>query len=469
MALKDFRDFLSLLHDEKELLTVSEEVSPEPDIGAMGRATCDMEMEGSGPAILCESVCGYKIPLAFCLHASNRRVALSLGLKKDTPLKSLFREFCDRWDRYPVKPVVVDDAPCKEVIKKGPQVDLTEFPIVRWNSGDGGPYICKGSIITKDPETGNHNVGLYRMQLKDRDRLGIPVVPAHDIGRHYQKAQEMGKKELEVAVAIGNDPALSIASCSPIPPEWEEYSFAGALKGGPLSLVKAETVDLLVPATSEIIIEGKIAVGKTAVEGPFGEFPGYYSHTRRAPEIEVSAITHRKDPIFEGLYIGVPWTECDWISHMANSVCVYKEAKQLAPELESFNLASSWCLVGIASMKKRYAGQDKKVMSAILATPHASYGMKVLFIVDHDVDPFNLDQVLWALATRFDAGSGVTFINEATMNPLDPIAPGKAYGTKMVLNLTEPKPPQPLPPIGIVKPPPESGRWRQALQERWKS
>ena len=181
MAPKDFRDFLSSLADEKELLTISEEVPPEPDIGAMGRATCDMEMDGSGPAILCESVCGYKIPLAFCLHASNRRVALSLGLKKDTPLKSLFREFCDRWDRYPVKPVVVDDAPCKEVIKKRSQVDLTEFPIVRWNSGDGGPYICKGSINTKDPETGNHNVGMYRMQLKYRDRLGIPVVPAHEI------------------------------------------------------------------------------------------------------------------------------------------------------------------------------------------------------------------------------------------------------------------------------------------------
>ncbi len=467
MIPEDFRHFLSILENEKEILTLSEEVPPEPDVGAIGRATCDMEMDGHGPAILCQNISGYKIPLAFCLHASSRRVALSLGLEKNTPLKKLFQEFCNRWDNYPVKPLTVRSAPCKEIIRKGSQVDLAEFPIVRWNTGDGGPYICKGAVITKDPETGNLNFGMYRIQLKDKNRLGVPVVPAHDIGRHYQKAQELRKKELEVAVAIGNDPAVCITSCSPIPPEWEEYSFAGALRGQPLSLIQAETVDLLVPATSEIIIEGKIPVGKTAIEGPFGEFPGYYSHTRRTTEIEVSAITHRKDPIFEGLYIGVPWTECDWVSHMANSVAVFKEARQLAPELESFNLASSWCLVGIASMKKRYAGQDKKVMNAILATPHASYGMKVLIIVDHDVDPFNLDQVLWALATRFDASTGVTFIHESTMNPLDPIAPGMAYGTKMVLNLTEPKPPQPIPPIGIVKPPPGTDRWSEILRKRY--
>jgi 4-hydroxybenzoate decarboxylase len=469
MTPRDFREFLSLLENQKELLVVSEEVQPEPDVGSMGRAACDMEMDGGGPALLCRNVSGYQIPLAFCLHASNRRVALSLGLRKDVPVHELFHAFCERWDRYPVAPVVVQSGPCKEVVKTGSQVNLAEFPVVRWNTSDGGPYICKTAVITKDPETGHHNVGLYRIQLKDRNLLGVPVIPAHDIGRHYQVAQELGKKELDVAIALGNDPALSLASCSPLPPEWEEYSYAGALKGEPLSLVKAETVDLLVPATSEIIIEGKISLTETAVEGPFAEFPGYYSHTRRKPEIRVTAVTHRTKPIFEGLYIGVPWTECDGISQIANSVSVYKEAKLLAPELESFNLASSWCLVGIASMKKRYAGQDKKVMSAVLATPHASYGMKVLLIVDHDIDPFNLDQVMWALATRFDPSTGITLIPNATMNPLDPIAPGKAYGMKMVLNLTEAKPPQPVPPLGIVKPPLATDRWREILERSWKS
>jgi len=169
-------------------------------------------------------------------------------------------------------------------------------------------------------------------------------------------------------------------------------------------------------------------------------------------------------------YEGKPKTTNDVIAevekHPTKHVCL-TGGEPLA-QLESFNLASSWVLVGIASMRKRYAGQDKKVMSAILATPHASYGMKLLIIVDHDVDPFNLDQVMWALATRFNPATGVTFINEATMNPLDPIAPGKAYGTKMVLNATEPKPPQPVPAIGIVKPPPETDRWRGILEKRWK-
>jgi len=469
MMPKDFRDFLSILDAQKELVRFSEEIPPEPDIGAMGRATCDMEMSGGGgPALFCENVSGYKIPLAFCLHASNRRVALALGMDKKTPVLELFREFNRRWDKYPVQPVAVDNPPCQEVIKKGPQIDLTEFPIVRWNTGDGGPYVCKNAIITKDPETGQQNAGLYRMQLKDKARICVPFIPAHDIGRHYQKAQTMGLKEIEIAVALGNDPALNIASCSPIPPDWDEFAFAGALRGAPLAMTRGATVDLMVPATSEIIIEGKVTIGKTHIEGPFGEFPGYYSDLRRTPELEVTAVTHRKNPIFEGLYIGLPLTECDWLSQLANSVSVLRQARQLAPELESFNLASSWVLVGIASMRKRYAGQDKKVMSAILATPHASYGMKLLIIVDHDVDPFNLDQVMWALATRFNPATGVTFINEATMNPLDPIAPGKAYGTKMVLNATEPKPPQPVPAIGIVKPPPETERWRGILEKRWK-
>ncbi|MDP2726363.1 MAG: UbiD family decarboxylase, partial [Dehalococcoidia bacterium] len=356
MAYKDMRQFISRLEDEDEVLHITEEVLPEPDVGAIGRATCDLE----GPAIICERIKGYRIPLAFCLHGSHRRVALSLELPKQTPPKQIFEEFCRRWDRYPVEPVMVKDAPCKEVKLLGDEVDLTKLPIVRWNMVDGGPFIDKSATISRDPETGVLNFGEYRIQLKGPRTLNIPTAPVHGIGVHFEKARRMGKP-LEVAIAIGLDPAVMLTSVCPLPADWDEFKFAGALRGAPLEVTMAETVDLPVPANAEIIIEGEIDPELTSIEGPFGEYTGYYSVLFGMAEFHVKAITHRTNPIMEGLYIGVPMTECDWISQIPNSAAVYKEVKGVVPEIEAFNLASSWCLVGVASIRKPYGGQERRL------------------------------------------------------------------------------------------------------------
>jgi len=354
MPYSDFRDFLGRLEKQGELHRITEEVLPEPDIGAIGRATCNIP--GGGPGIICEHIAGYKMPLAFCLHASNRSVAVSFDLPKDILLKELLYNIAARWDDYPVDPVEVDTAPCKEVIKVGNRVDLTEFPIVRWNVEDGAPFITKPAIIHKDPQSGRYNIGMYRMQLKGPRTTGVGFSPSHDLGMHLQWAERNISEPIEVTVAIGNEPALSFAACCPLPADWDEYKFAGALSGAPIEVVKAETVDLYVPASSEIIIEGQIRLSHREIEGPFGEYSGHYSMLRRYPEMEVTAITHREDPIYEGLFMSHPPNELDHFTHMLYSATIYRQAKAIIPELVAYNNASNWGLTGVASVEQSYAG-----------------------------------------------------------------------------------------------------------------
>ena len=462
MAYKDLREFIARLEEEDEVLHISDEVLPEPDVGAMARATCDLE----GPALICERIRGYQIPLAICLHGSYRRVALSLELPKQTPLKQVFEEFCRRWDRYPVEPVTVNNAPCKQVKLLGRDADLTRLPIVRWNLVDGGPFIDKSAAISRDPETGILNFGEYRMQLKGPRTLNITTTAVHDIGVHFHKSRKMGKP-LEVAVAIGLDPAVMLASVCPLPPNWDEFKFAGALRGEPLEIVMAETVDLPVPASAEIVIEGEILPDVVSNEGPFGEYTGYYSTLMANAEIHVKAITHRFNPIMEGLYIGVPMTESDWISHIPNSASVYKEVKPLVPEIEAFNLASTWCQVGVASMRKLFGGQERKLMNAIWATP-LGCNTKVLMVVDTDIDPFNMDKVLWAMSTRFQPDTDIVLIGNTMGQRLDPSSLVKGLGAKVGLDLTWPMAPSPVPEaIGVVKPRPETEEWRERIMRMW--
>ncbi|MDP2728326.1 MAG: UbiD family decarboxylase, partial [Dehalococcoidia bacterium] len=409
---------------------------------------------------------GYDIPLAFCVHGSHRRVALSLELPKNTPPREIFQEFCRRWDRYPIRPIMVNTAPCKEVKLFGEEADLTKFPIVRWNPGDGGPYIDKAAIITRDPETGILNFGMYRAQLKGPRTLNVPTVLVKDIGMHYHKAQMMNKP-LEIVLALGLDPSVHLTSVCPLPADWDEFAFAGALRGEPLEIAMAETVDLPVPAHAEIIIEGEIPVGVYSPEGPFGEFTGYYPTTKVHNEIHVKAITHRTNPIFEGLYIGLPMTENDWISHAANSASIYKEVKSLVPEIEAFNLASTWCLMGIASLRKLYEGHERKLMNAVWATPMGNF-MKCLFVVDADIDPFNIEQVLWAMSTRFQADSDIVLMSNSRATPLDPSGLIKGLQTKIGLDLTWPVPPAKVPAAGgVVKPHPVTEAWKARIKELW--
>jgi UbiD family decarboxylase len=466
MTFSNFREFLGKLEEENELCRIAEEVSPEPDVGSIGRAICDMP--GGGPGVICENVAGYEVPLVFCVHASNRSIALSFDLPKDIPMKELLYEIASRWDDYPVEPKKVRKAVCKEVVKVGDQVNLLEFPIVRWNTEDGAPFITKPAIINKDPESGIYNIGMYRMQIKGLQTAGMGFSPNHDMGIHLKWAEE-NSEPLEVAIALGNEPAISFAACCPIPIDWDEFQFAGALKGSPIEIVKAETVDLYVPANSEIIIEGNIKLNHREIEGPYGEYSGHYSILRRYPEMEITAITHRKNPMYEGLFVSHPPNELDYFTHLLYSATVYRQAKGIIPELVAYNNASNWGLTGIASVKQKYAGLARKLMMAIWAIPHGGF-IKNLLIVDDDIDVFNLSQVFWALSTRFQADRDIVIVRDAPGGQIDPSAMIKGLTTKAGFDLTWPVPPAVQPKyLGVIKARAETEVWKEKIKDYLRS
>jgi 4-hydroxybenzoate decarboxylase len=302
MPYKDLREWIQRLEEEGELVRIKDEISPEPDVGAIGRAVGDI----AGPGIFIEKITGFEIPLATCLTGSWRATALALDLRKDTNRRDMVKVWMDAFEKYPVKAKVVNDAPCKENILIGEKVNLFQFPIPRINPDDASFYISKGNSITKDPDSEWINVGIYRMMLLDRNKIALSVQTAAQHFRfHLRKYYEAGKP-MEVAVAIGTEPVLPMVATMKIPAGWNEYEFAGTLRKEPEELVKAETVDLLVPARAEIILEGIIRTETQVLEAPFGEHTGSYSGCFWTPVFELKAITHRNSPIYESLYLGKP-------------------------------------------------------------------------------------------------------------------------------------------------------------------
>lgn len=435
---RDFREFLNVLEKENQLIKIKEEVMPEPDLGAIGRAAPDME---NGPAVLIEKVNGYRNSIALNVHGSWQNHALMLGLPKDTSVKEQFFELNKRWSDYPIKPVWVENAPVKEV-KIEKDINLFDvLPLFRINKYDGGFYISKALIVSKDPEDPDNfnkqNAGTYRLQVKGKDLLGIQALPFHDIAIHLRKAEE-NNEPLPVAICIGNDPVLNFMSSTPIEYAQSEYDFAGALKGEPIELTKSEYGNLDIPARSEIVLEGYIIPGVRTVEGPFGEFPGSYSGARLQAEVKIHTITHRNTPIFENLYLGIPWTEIDYLLALNTSIPLYRQIKKDFPEVVAVNAMYTHGIGVIISTKSRFGGYGKAVAMRLLSTPHGMPYSKIVIVVDEFVDPFNLEQVMWALTTRVRPDKDVVLIPNAPGMPLDPSSEPPGMHTKLIIDATTP-------------------------------
>jgi 4-hydroxybenzoate decarboxylase len=464
MPYKDLRDFLKRLESEGQLLRVEKEVLPEPDIGAAAYAAGQIS---NGPAIFFEKIRGYdQKNVVMNVHGSWRHFALMLDLPVDTPLRQLLEELGRRWDRFPVSPVLVNSSPLKEIIIKKDINIFNELPVFRINEYDGGPYLSKAIVVSKDPEDiKNQNLGIYRLQVKDKDRLGIQTAAQHDIAVHLRKAEELNRP-LPIAIAIGNDPIITLVGGMPLQYHEDEYEMAGALRREPTEIIRAETVDLMVPAGAEIVLEGEILPRKRAIEGPFGEYTGFYSATMRQAEVKIRAITRRRDPIiFENLYIGKPWSEHDYILGLITSVTIYKQLKAMAPEVVSVNAMYCHGLGTIISTKSRVAGYGKIVGAKLLATPHGLVYPKVIIIVDEDIDPFNLNEVMWALVTRFRADRDLVLIPNAPGSTLDPTGYPRGLVTRMILDATTPVPPDiPLQDLSLVTPPEQASEWIERIK-----
>ncbi|WP_280145712.1 phenolic acid decarboxylase BsdC [Bacillus amyloliquefaciens] len=445
MAYQDFREFLAALEKEGQLLTVNEEVKPEPDLGAAARAASNLG--DKSPALLFNNIYGqHHAQVALNVIGSWPNHAMMLGMPKDTPVKEQFFEFAKRYDSFPVSVKREETAPFheNEITENINLFDI--LPLFRINQGDGGYYLDKACVISHDLEDpdnfGKQNVGIYRMQVKGKDRLGIQPVPQHDIAIHLRQAEERGVN-LPVTIALGCEPVITTAASTPLLYDQSEYEMAGAIQGEPYRIVKSKLSDLDIPWGAEVVLEGEILAGEREYEGPFGEFTGHYSGGRSMPVIKIKRVYHRNNPIFEHLYLGMPWTECDYMIGINTCVPLYQQLKEAYPnEIVAVNAMYTHGLIAIISTKTRYGGFAKAVGMRALTTPHGLGYCKMVIVVDEDVDPFNLPQVMWALSTKMHPKHDAVIIPDLSVLPLDPGSDPAGMTHKMILDATTPAAPE---------------------------
>jgi UbiD family decarboxylase len=408
---QDLRSFLQLLEEEGELARISSPVALDQEIGAV----CLRNLRCGGPGLLFERPEGKDAPLAVDLLASRRRYALALGIEPD--------ELAAEWNRRTKElfpPVLVESGLCQQNVSVGDRVDLTELPVPIWNALDGGPYLTLGCHISKDPDSGIRNVGIYRNQIHDRNTLGILVEPYGHLRHQWSKRPN---EPFPVAIVLGADPVIPMAAVAPVPYGRDELAVAGALRGKPIEVVRCITVPLEVPAAAEIVIEGEILLDELREEGPFGEFTGYYGGHRAArPIIRVKAITHRDRPILHAVYEGTP------PSGSAIIVAVPREAELLRqvslPGVKRAHMTrgGGGALHAVLSVDKPYEGFGKYAGVAVLGTT-AGRGIKQVIVVDDDIDPADPVQVEWAIATRVQPHRDIEIFSELPGIILDPSLP----------------------------------------------
>lgn len=408
---KDLRSFLAGLESYPgELFRVKRSVDPRLELTGVLRK---LQEKGAFPALLFEEVKGTHMPVLSNTLASRSRLAIAL----EADPGQLTMEYAKRQgDLMPV--IQVEKAPVKEVRMKGTDVDLQKLPNITHCGGDGGPYISSGVVIMKDPGTGKYNAGIYRIQIKGRNRLGIwPGAYSH--GMQIIRANEREGRPTEVAIMIGHHPAVYMASQFRGPFEVDELEVAGGLVGEPLRVTRGETIDLNVPADAEIVIEGIIPPNVREAEGPFGEYTWYMGNEEITPVIEVSAITHRKDAIYYDINSAHP--EHNLTGLLAREAMLYTRVKAVVPTVKAVTLPFSGTCRHTAyiSIRKEYDGLGKNTALAALA---ADPFMKLVIVVDDDIDVFNEAEVMWAVCTRVQADRDVFIVPDAYVCELDPSA-----------------------------------------------
>ena len=434
-AFGDLRNWIAALEAEDELHRIKAEVDWNLELGTIMRLA---QGPGTGKALLFENIKDYNEPESRCRRVfgcglnSYRRIAMMLGLPPDTHPRELVK-IARTLLAGSIPPKLVATGPVKENILKGPDIDLYEFPSPHWNRLDGGRYLLTyGGCVTRDPVTGIMNVGIYRGMVAGHDAIPILMWRAQHIGHHFTAWENGGKSEMPIAVAIGWEPSLGFCAGSPVAKGVCEYDVMGAIRGAPVELVKCETVDLLVPASAEIVIEGYISDDPATYEseGPFGEFTGYVSDlpTPR-PTMKVTCITHRRDPILRGSLEGtLPG------SYSENSVMSSVQRAAIA-----WNILNGAGIPGIldvyappitngvnirVQIKKHYQGQPKQIAAALWGNSAAQYRYKHVIVVEEDIDPAQDEQVEWALAHRVNAGEGGVVIFPGIFgSPIDPSTP----------------------------------------------
>jgi UbiD family decarboxylase len=423
-ALTSLRTFLAEL-PESEILTVRDEVDPDYFKTALA-LECDARQRD--PVIRFERPAGFDAPIVTNLFADRARIARMAGTTRER-----FNETFARALNALVPATVVQDGPIHEVVQVGDAVDVRTLPISRHFEGDAGRYISSGILVCKDPDTGVRNLSFQRLQLKGPDRFGASLHSRGHIWEHLQRCQARGKN-LEVAVVIGCHPAVYLAGAAKVAMEVDEFEVAGALLGKPVELVRCKTIDVEVPAQAEYVLEGEILADVHEDEGPFGEYTGYSTSRSTRNVFVVKAITRRARPIYLDIVPGYS-NEHLLLGRSAKEAFVFSRLKELVPNLVALNYPKSGThFHAYLSLKKSAEGQARHAMMLLLGLDNY---LKLVVAVDDDVDVYREDEVLWAMATRFQADTDMFMVPKVFCNRLDPSSVD-GMSAKLAIDATAP-------------------------------
>jgi 4-hydroxy-3-polyprenylbenzoate decarboxylase len=453
VAYKDLREFISRLDREGELKRITAEIDVDLEITEV----TDRVSKSGGAALLFQKPrsakdgIAYSMPLLINALGSKRRLELALDVNS---VEDVARRIEDLLEMKPPEgffdkvkllpklselgsffPKTTKSGPVKEVIERD-NLSLRQFPIMKCWPQDGGRFITWPMVVTRSPKSGRRNVGCYRMQVFDERTTGMHWQIHKGGAEHFRWLERQGRgRRMDVAVAIGADPATMLAGICPLPEEVDEFLFAGFLRQEAVELVKCETVDLEVPAHAEIVLEGYVDLDDIRAEGPFGDHTGYYSLEDQFPAFHLTCITRRKDPIYISTIVGAPPMEDYWMGYAVERLFLPLLRKQL-PEVVDMHLPAEGIFhnLMIISIRKSYPGHARKVMNALWGLPGAMFS-KCIVVVDHDVDVHNLREVTWKAFNHIDPERDIQF----TLGPVDQLEHASRlpnFGSKMGVDAT---------------------------------
>jgi 4-hydroxy-3-polyprenylbenzoate decarboxylase len=444
MEYKDLQEYISSLGSAKDLKIIEAEVDPVLEITEIA----DRIVKSGGPALLFTNVKGSPYPLAINLFGTYERTCSAFGIKNPDEIADRIKTFIpdtmpssitDKakllWQMKDLKnfqPKTVRSGISQEVVES--DANLFDLPVMKCWPKDAGRFITLPLVITKNPETGSQNLGMYRIQLVDKKRALMHWHIHHDGASHHRMHQEKGV-DMDIAVVIGCDPATMYSATAPLPPGIDEMIFSGFLRNKPVELVKAKTVDLMVPANAEFILEGTISCTETALEGPFGDHTGFYSDADNYPVFHLKTITRRKNPVYPSTIVGKPPMEDYYLGKVTERIFLPLLKLQI-PEVVDMNFPCEGVFHNcvLVSIKKEYPGQARKVASSIWGLGQMMF-TKTIVIVDKDVDVQNVSETVWTALSNVDPERDI-FFTKGPLDVLDHSSPQPIFGSKAGIDAT---------------------------------
>lgn len=479
MNYRNLQEYIAALEKSGELVRVKARVSPELEITEIASRL----VKSGGPAALFENVEGSEFPVFIGGFASERRMAKALGLENMAALSKKVEDLLAIADIKPGSmmeklrllpklseiasylPKTVSKAPCQEVVLEDDAVDLETLPVLKCWPLDGGRFFTLPLVFTKNPDTGAQNMGMYRMQVFNKRTTGMHWHRHKDGARHYEMYERRNER-MEVAVAVGADPATVFASTVPLPEEMDEMALAGFIRGEGVKMVKARSVDILVPAEAEFVLEGYVEPKERRMEGPFGDHTGFYSLPDEYPVFHVTCMTRRKKPVYHATVVGKPPME-DCYMALAVEQMFLPILKKMHPEAADFHMPFEGVFHNLVfiSINKRYPGQARKLMHALWGAGQAQFS-KVIVVVDSDVDLRDYSTLAWKVLNNIDPQRDFEFATGA-VDVLDHASRAPGYGSKVGIDAT-----RKLPEEGFSRPWPDELKMAEQIvsqvARRWK-